>query len=105
MKSGYSVNHGAGRRLSRNEARRRLSQRATDDEYAAAGILVNTDGHVPLDESALCYKSSAEVVAAVLAAGLAEIAHTLLPLSSLKGTDERRGKRKKLRPKHSSAHF
>jgi tRNA-splicing ligase RtcB len=105
VKSGYSVNHGAGRRLSRNEARRRLSQRATDDEYAAAGILVNTDGHVPLDESAPCYKSSEEVVAAVIAAGLAQIEHKLSPLSSLKGTDERRSKVKKLPRQRSSAHF
>jgi tRNA-splicing ligase RtcB len=105
VKSGYSVNHGAGRQLSRNEARRRLSQRATDDEYAAAGILVNTDGHVPLDESAPCYKSSEEVVAAVIEAGLAQIEHKLSPLSSLKGTDERRGKRKKLPRQRSSAHF
>ena len=66
---------------------------------------MNTDGHVPLDESAPCYKSSEEVVAAVIAAGLAEIEHTLSPLSSLKGTDERRGKRKKLPRPRSSAHF
>src|SRR6266404_1504854 len=31
--SGYSVNHGAGRRLSRGEANRTLSQRKMDDEY------------------------------------------------------------------------
>lgn len=105
VKSGYSVNHGAGRRLSRNEARRRLSQRAMDDEYAAAGILVNTDGHVPLDESAPCYKSSEEVVKAVIEAGLAEIEHKLWPLSSLKGTDERRGRKGKGPRRKSSAHF
>lgn len=105
VNSGYSVNHGAGRRLSRNEARRTLSQRATDDEYAAAGILVNTDGHVPLDESAPCYKSSAEVVKAVLEAGLAQIEHKLWPLSSLKGTDERRRRKGKGPRSKSSAHF
>lgn len=105
VNSGYSVNHGAGRRLSRNEARRRFSQRAMDDEYAAAGILVNTDGHVPLDESAPCYKSSEEVVKAVLEAGLAEIEHKLWPLSSLKGTDERRGKARKQPRQQSSTHF
>jgi tRNA-splicing ligase RtcB len=105
VNSGYSVNHGAGRRLSRNEARRTLSQCATDDEYAAAGILVNTDGHVPLDESAPCYKSSAEVVKAVLEAGLAQIEHKLWPLSSLKGTDERRRRKGKGPRSKSSAHF
>ena len=88
LKSGYSVNHGAGRRMSRSQAAKTLSQRAIDDEYSAAGILVNTDGRVPIDESAPCYKSSEEVVKAVLDAGLAEIQFKLWPLSSLKGTEE-----------------
>ncbi|MFO0572476.1 MAG: RtcB family protein [Polyangia bacterium] len=87
--SGYSVNHGAGRAMSRGEAQRTLSQRAIDEEYREAGILVNLDGRVPIDEAAPCYKSSREVVQAVLDAGLAEVEHELWPLSSLKGTDER----------------
>ena len=95
VKSGYSVNHGAGRRLSRSAAMRQLSQDKIDREYAAAGILVNDDGHVPLDEAAPCYKSSEEVVAAVVAAGLAIIEHRLYPLASLKGTDELKGKNRK----------
>lgn len=105
-KSGYSVNHGAGRRLSRGEASRSLSQRQIDDEYAAAGILVNTDGHVPLDEAAPAYKPSEEVVRAVVEAGLARIEHTLWPLASLKGVDERKGRKfRKGKPKKSSDHF
>jgi tRNA-splicing ligase RtcB len=55
VRSGYSVNHGAGRRMSRGEAGRTLNQRKIDDEYAAAGILVNVDGRVPIDEAAPCY--------------------------------------------------
>ncbi|MGA9997773.1 MAG: RtcB family protein, partial [Pyrinomonadaceae bacterium] len=94
-RSSYSVNHGAGRRLSRSEASRTLSQRAIDDEYKAAGILVNMDGHVPLDEAAPAYKSSAEVIRAVVEAGLAEIQYTLWPLASLKGVDKKRGKKRK----------
>ena len=105
VKSGYSVNHGAGRRLSRGEARRSLSQQEMDADYAAAGILVNTDGHVPLDEAAPCYKSSEEVVKAVIDAGLAEIEHKLWPLSSLKGTDERRSRKGKGSKRKSSVHF
>ncbi|HEY0406713.1 MAG TPA: RtcB family protein [Pyrinomonadaceae bacterium] len=93
--SGFSVNHGAGRRLSRGAASRELSQRQMDDEYAAAGILVNTDGRVPLDEAAPAYKSSEEVTRAVTEAGLAEVVHRLWPLASLKGTDERRSRNKK----------
>jgi tRNA-splicing ligase RtcB len=108
-RSGYSVNHGAGRRLSRGEATRSLSQRAIDDEYRAAGILVNTDGRVPLDEAAPAYKSSEEVVRAVVDAGLAEVQHKLWPLASLKGTEERKQKRRKGRGKgagkKSSEHF
>jgi tRNA-splicing ligase RtcB len=95
VRSGYSVNHGAGRRLSRNEAFRSLSQRKIDDEYKDAGILVNADGHVPLDESAPCYKSSAEVIEAVVGALLAEVEFTLWPLASLKGTEERPHKKRK----------
>jgi tRNA-splicing ligase RtcB (3'-phosphate/5'-hydroxy nucleic acid ligase) len=94
VNSGYSVNHGAGRRLSRGEATRTLSQRAIDDEYKAAGILVNTNGRVPLDEAAPAYKSSQAVIEAVVGAGLARIEHQLWPLASLKGADERRGKRR-----------
>jgi tRNA-splicing ligase RtcB len=108
VKSGYSVNHGAGRKLSRGEANRTLSQRQVDDDYAAAGILVNLDGRVPLDEAAPAYKSSAEVLHAVTEAGLAEVQHKLWPLASLKGTDEGkggRGRRSGSRRKPSSRHY
>jgi tRNA-splicing ligase RtcB len=88
-RSGYSVNHGAGRQLSRGEAHRRLTQSSVDADYRAAGILVNLDGRVPIDEAAACYKSAAEVVAAVTSAGLATVEHRLWPLSSLKGGDGR----------------
>lgn len=87
-KSGYSVNHGAGRRMSRGEASRVLDQQKVDEQYRRAGILVNQDGRVPLDESAQCYKSAEEVIQAVTAAGLARVEHTLWPLASIKGTEE-----------------
>jgi tRNA-splicing ligase RtcB len=87
-KSGFSVNHGAGRRMSRGEAMRQLDQRKIDEQYRHAGILVNLDGRVPLDESAQCYKSCEEVVAAVVAAGLARVEHTLWPVASIKGNEE-----------------
>ena len=87
-KSGFSVNHGAGRRLSRGEAMRQLDQRKVDEQYRRDGILVNLDGRVPLDESNHCYKSAEEVVSAVVAAGLARVDRTLWPLASIKGTEE-----------------
>src|SRR5215210_2637720 len=103
-RSGFSVNHGAGRRISRGEANRTLSQREMDDEYREAGIVVNADGRVPLDEAAPCYKPSEEVVAAVLGAGLAEVEHRLWPLASLKGVDERRrGRRGKGKPERKGS--
>jgi len=86
--SGFSVNHGAGRRMSRGEAVRTLDQQKVNEQYRRDGILVNLDGEVPLDESAACYKSADEVVSAVVNAGLAVIEHRLWPVASLKGTDE-----------------
>jgi tRNA-splicing ligase RtcB len=106
-RSGFSVNHGAGRRMSRGEATRSLNQRQIDDEYKEAGILVNTDGRVPLDEAAPCYKSSEEVIEAVVGAGLATVEYKLWPLASLKGTDERKSKKRRKggKPEKTSSHF
>lgn len=94
-KSAYSVNHGSGRCMSRGEALRRLSQQEIDNEYRAAGILVNAAASVPLDEAAPCYKSAQEVIDAVVAAELARVEYLLWPLSSLKGIDK---------PRHRRAH-
>ena len=88
VKSAYSVNHGAGRRMSRGDAMRQLDQQKVDEQYRRDHILVNLDGRVPLDESAQCYKSAEEVVAAVVAAGLARVEYTLWPLASIKGNEE-----------------
>jgi tRNA-splicing ligase RtcB len=99
VKSAYSVNHGAGRRMSRGEAMRQLDQHKVNEQYRREGILVNLDGEVPLDESAQCYKSSEEVIGAVVDAGLARVAHRLWPLCSIKGNetgaarDHRRGRK------------
>ena len=82
----YSVNHGAGRRLSRGEARRVLDQKKTDARLAAAGILLNTR-KTPLDESGPCYKSLDDVLETVEAAGLAKVARRLQPLACIKGAD------------------
>jgi len=83
-KSAYSVNHGSGRRMSRTAAKKQLDQAMIDDDYRRAGIVVNLDGRVPIDESGPAYKSSAEVIAAITNAGLAEVEHRLWPLASLK---------------------
>ncbi|HXM17538.1 MAG TPA: RtcB family protein [Candidatus Tumulicola sp.] len=87
VKSAYSVNHGAGRRMSRSQAHRQLDQREIDAQYRGRGIQVNTDGRVPIDESGTCYKSAQEVVSCVVEAGLAQIECTLVPLSSIKAME------------------
>jgi len=87
VESAYSVNHGAGRRISRGEAKRALSQEKVDEQYRRDGILVNDDGRVPIDESSACYKRCGEVIDVVTRAKLARVEHTLWPLASLKGTE------------------
>ncbi len=82
----YSVNHGAGRRLSRGEARRRLDQRQTDDRMRAQGILLNTR-QTPLDESGPCYKNLDDVLETVERAGLARVHKRLRPVACIKGAD------------------
>lgn len=84
-KSGYTVNHGAGRRMSRTAARRQLRQNTVDSDYRAAGIVVNVNQRVPIDESGAVYKPIKDVIAAVTHARLAEVEHELWPLASLKG--------------------
>jgi tRNA-splicing ligase RtcB (3'-phosphate/5'-hydroxy nucleic acid ligase) len=87
VNSAYSVNHGSGRRLSRKWARHHLNVRQIEKAYRNAGILVNVDNRVPIDESGPCYKPARDVVECVVNAGLAEIEYELLPLTSLKGKD------------------
>jgi len=84
-KSAFTVNHGAGRRMSRNAAKKQLNQREVDSDYRRAGIVVNLDRRVPIDESGAAYKSSGEVIAAITRANLATVEHRLWPLASLKG--------------------
>ncbi len=87
VRSGFSVNHGAGRKLSRSAAKKGLIQAEINRLYQESGIIVNQNGNVPIDESDACYKSSQEVVEAVVSAGLARIEYRLWPLASLKGGD------------------
>jgi tRNA-splicing ligase RtcB len=105
VNSAFSVNHGAGRRMSRGEATRSLDQREVDKEYAEAGILVNTNGRVPLDEAAPCYKPSEEVIEAVVGAGLATVEYRLWPLASLKGEEARKSRKDHDKKKKSGKHY
>ena len=84
-KSLYSINHGAGRVLSRGAANRRLNQADADQWLADRDILVNTR-HVPLDESAAAYKDIDEVIDSIAGAGLARVVASCRPMAVIKGT-------------------
>lgn len=66
----YSVNHGAGRRMSRTRAKKELNQQAIDAGLQAHDIMSNCREY-PRDEAPDAYKDFAEVLASVTAAGLA----------------------------------
>lgn len=66
----YSVNHGAGRRMSRTAAIKNLDQRAVNESFERADILYNGRNY-PLDESPKAYKDFDEVIRSVELAGLA----------------------------------
>jgi tRNA-splicing ligase RtcB len=82
----YSVNHGSGRRLSRNAARGQLNQKETDLRMAQLGVVLNTR-HTPLDESGPCYKNLDHVLESVELAGLAKVEKKLKPIACIKGND------------------
>lgn len=69
-KSCYSVNHGAGRRMGRKDANRRLDQATIDQELDACDILSNCRQY-PKDEAPDAYKDFNEVLKSVKQAGLA----------------------------------
>lgn len=80
----YSINHGAGRLMSRGAANRTLKQAEADQWLADRDILVNTR-HVPLDESAAVYKDIDQVIDSISGAGLARIVASCRPLAVIKG--------------------
>ena len=66
----YSVNHGAGRRMSRTAANKTLDQRTIDESFNACDILTNCREY-PRDEAPGAYKDFEEVLSSVKKAGLA----------------------------------
>ena len=84
--SAYSINHGAGRRLGRNQARKKLDQQYVNEKMNSMDILVNTRD-VPLDESGQCYKDLGAVLDTVEDAGLATVTERLRPVAVIKGED------------------
>lgn len=82
----YSVNHGAGRRLSRTQAKKSLDQKETDLRMGKLGVVVNMR-NTPLDESGPCYKDLEQVLGSVELAGLAHVERRLRPVACIKGND------------------
>ena len=76
----HSCSHGAGRTMSRSQARRQFT--VADHEAATAGIECRKDAGV-LDETPACYKDIDAVMAAQH--DLVEIAHTLRQVVCVKG--------------------
>lgn len=66
----YSVNHGAGRRMSRTAATKSLDQKQIDHKFDQADVLTNCREY-PRDEAPRAYKDFEEVLTSVKKAGLA----------------------------------
>lgn len=93
--SGCSVNHGAGRVLARNEAKRKLKHKQLhiDQEMANVkrtlggveieGIITNTK-HVVLDECNYVYKDLDEVLKVLEDNDIAKVKHRLYPVANIK---------------------
>jgi tRNA-splicing ligase RtcB len=81
-----SACHGAGRELSRSEAKRRGKDRASARELEEQGIFVRSAGrNTVIEEMPEAYKDVSEVVGAVEVAGIAGIVARLRPIGVIKG--------------------
>jgi tRNA-splicing ligase RtcB len=81
-----SACHGAGRRMSRNQARKRWRGRQVVDQLAGAGITVRSPSNRGVAEEAPgAYKDVSDVVLASERAGLARRVARLKPLICIKG--------------------
>lgn len=97
-KSACSVNHGAGRRMGRNDAKRRLSskQEYIDKQMRTVerklggtmirGIVGNTT-KTPIDECGAVYKDLDEVLNVLVEENIARIDKRMYPVANLKGAD------------------
>lgn len=86
QKSIFSINHGSGRVLGREHAKRTLDQAKIDQAMRDADVMINTR-QTPIDESDDCYKDLDKVLGVIESAGLATVAHRLRPVACIKGND------------------
>ena len=86
-KTAYSINHGAGRAMGRNHAKRTLNQGAVDAGMLAADIIYNGRSY-PIDEAPAAYKDFEQVIGSVEQAGLAKTVAKLKARFVLKDSDQ-----------------
>lgn len=86
----YSVNHGAGRAMSRTKATKELNQKEIDSQLEAADILSNCRQY-PIDEAPQAYKDFKEVLKSVEKAGLARSVANLSARFVIKDGDSSNG--------------
>jgi len=70
-RTAFSINHGAGRCMSRTEAKKKLNAAAVQKSLDDFDVLSNSS-HSPLDEAPDAYKNFADVLQSVEQAGLAQ---------------------------------
>ena len=70
-RTAFSVNHGAGRRMSRTQAKATLDARNVKNSLEVADVISNCRNY-PIDEAPDAYKDFAEVLQSVKQAGLAK---------------------------------
>jgi len=81
-----STCHGAGRVMSRSQAKKTISGKAIAADLARRGILVRAPNEAAIsDEAPEVYKPSAEVVRVVHETGISELVARLEPLGVIKG--------------------
>lgn len=85
--SQFSVNHGAGRAMSRSRAFRELVQKEVDAQFEQGDILSNCRQY-PLDEAPAAYKDFREVLSSVEKAGLASTVARLSARFVIKDADK-----------------
>lgn len=97
-KSACSVNHGSGRVMARNAAKKkfadkqdRIDQEMREVSRELGGVrvegIVGNHKHTPLDECGHVYKNLDEVLGVLETTGIARVAHRMYPVANLKGTD------------------
>jgi len=83
-----SVNHGAGRSMSRRKASDTFKQKDVDAHFESADIITNCRNY-PIDECPKAYKPYDEVIRSVELAGLASTVAKLRPIINIKDSDTR----------------